>query len=74
MAVKRVLFKKLRKVKGTQADVALQNNISSIYLRKIENGTCTPGRDLMFKLSSYFGESAENLFPDYFEQSSKTDN
>jgi hypothetical protein len=34
----------------------------------IENGTFTPGRDLMFKLSKYFGHPAEKLFPDYFER------
>jgi len=36
----------------------------------IENGTFTPGRDLMFQLSAYFNEPVEKLFPDYFENSS----
>lgn len=70
MTKKRELLSKLRKSKGTQAVVASQNGISTVYLRMIENGTFTPGRDLMFKLSSYFGEPAECLFPDYFEEKS----
>lgn len=67
MANKRELFSQIRKTKGTQKKVAEDNDISTVYLRMIENGTFTPGRDLMFKLSRYLGESAENLFPDYFK-------
>jgi len=52
---KRELFSQLRKKKGTQAKVASENGISTVYLRMIENGTYTPGRDLMFRLSDYFG-------------------
>jgi len=70
MANKRVLLSRLRKSKGTQSKVAEENGISTVYLRMIENGTFTPGRDLMFKLSIYFGEPPENLFPDYFEKAS----
>jgi len=66
---KRELFSQLRKEKGTQAKVASDNGISTVYLRMIENGTYTPGRDLMFRLSNYFGISAEELFPDYFSKS-----
>ncbi|MEK8133121.1 helix-turn-helix transcriptional regulator [Paenibacillus filicis] len=70
MPQKRELFKKLRKAKGTQAKVAYENRISTIYVRMIENGTCTPGRDLMFQFSRYFETPVENLFADYFESSS----
>lgn len=63
---KRSHFKKLRLTKGTQENVAKEIGISTIYLRKIENGTLMPGRDLMFKFSNYFGENPEALFPDYF--------
>jgi len=66
---KRELFSQLRKEKGTQARVAGENGISAVYLRMIENGTFTPGRDLMFRLSNYFGVPAEKLFPDYFDKS-----
>ncbi|NOV01374.1 helix-turn-helix transcriptional regulator [Paenibacillus planticolens] len=64
---KRFYFSTCRKKVGTQAKVASENNISTVYLRMIENGTFTPGRDLMFKLSKYFCEPVEKLFPDYFE-------
>jgi len=66
---KRELFSQLRKKKGTQAKVASENGISTVYLRMIENGTYTPGRDLMFRLSDYFGVPVEKLFPDYFKKS-----
>lgn len=67
MAKKRDRFSVLRKQKGTQAQVAEANNISNVYLRMIENGTFTPGRDLMFRLSGYFNEPVQSLFPDYFK-------
>ncbi|MGG1598559.1 helix-turn-helix transcriptional regulator [Paenibacillus naphthalenovorans] len=70
MANKRALLRKLREQKGTQAEVAADIGISTVYLRMIENGTFTPGRDLMFKFSTYFGEPPEKLFPDYFERTS----
>lgn len=66
---KRELFSRLRKERGTQAKVASDIGISTVYLRMIENGTFTPGRDLMFRLSNYFGVPVEDLFPDYFEKS-----
>lgn len=67
MNPKRHFFKDCRKLKGTQSKVAEDNKISTVYVRMIENGTFTPGRDLMFRLSSYFGQPAEKLFPDYFD-------
>lgn len=67
MSSKRHFFSECRKLKGTQAQVAVDNRISTVYVRMIENGTFTPGRDLMFRLSSYFQQSAEDLFPDYFD-------
>ncbi len=69
MANKRHFFAECRKEKGTQKRVALDNGISTVYLRMIENGTFTPGRDLMFKLSNYFNQPTEKLFPDYFKDS-----
>lgn len=67
MGKKRELFSHLRKTKGTQSKVAGDNNISVVYLRMIENGTFTPGRDLMFQLANYFDRPIEELFPDYFK-------
>ncbi len=74
MAKKRTFFAECRKNKGTQKIVAKENNISEVYLRMIENGTFTPGRDLMFQLTSYFNEPADKLFPDFFMQNNKTFN
>lgn len=68
MAHKRHYFKNCRKQKGTQSKVAEDNNISTVYVRMIENGTFTPGRDLMFRLANYFKQPAEVLFPDYFDR------
>lgn len=67
MSKKRQFFYECRKLKGTQSQVAVDNNISTVYLRMIENGTFTPGRDLMFRLSNYFNQPTEKLFPDYFD-------
>ncbi|PJN53629.1 hypothetical protein PAEVO_03490 [Paenibacillus sp. GM2FR] len=64
---KRELLKKCRKSKGSQSLVASELGISTVYVRMIENGTYTPGRDLMFKFSNYFGEPVEELFPDFFD-------
>jgi DNA-binding XRE family transcriptional regulator len=66
-SAKRHSFYACRKSKGTQSMVAKDLNISTVYVRMIENGTFTPGRDLMFKFSAYFGVAVEELFPDYFD-------
>lgn len=65
-SAKRHLFYICRKSKGTQSKVATDLNISTVYVRMIENGTFTPGRDLMFRFSDYFAKPVEELFPDYF--------
>ncbi|MCY7869601.1 helix-turn-helix domain-containing protein [Bacillus spizizenii] len=70
MSKKRLYFANCRKAKGTQKYVAQENGISTVYLRMIENGTYTPGRDLMFQLCCYFDQPAEKLFPDYFSNRS----
>jgi len=48
--------------------VATELGISTVYVRMIENGTFTPGRDLMFKISGYFDQPIEKLFSDYFDK------
>lgn len=68
MKKKRELFSELRKKKGTQAKVAADNEISEVYVRMIENGTFTPGRDLMFRLATYFNTDVTELFADYFKK------
>ena len=67
-SVKRKLFYECRKSKGTQSTVATELGISTVYVRMIENGTFTPGRDLMFKISGYFDQPIEKLFSDYFDK------
>ncbi|MEK8132936.1 helix-turn-helix transcriptional regulator [Paenibacillus filicis] len=64
---KRNYFSSCRKNKGTLSLVASELGISTVYLRMIENGTFKPGRDLMIRLSHYFDEPLEKLFPDLFE-------
>jgi len=65
---KRATFSECRKLKGSQSSVAEQLGISTVYVRMIENGIHTPGRDLMFRFSEYFGRPVEELFPDYFDK------
>lgn len=50
----------------TQAKVAKDVGISTVYLRKLEAGTENPGRDTMIALSVYYNVPAEELFPDLF--------
>ncbi|NLW90040.1 MAG: helix-turn-helix transcriptional regulator [Syntrophomonadaceae bacterium] len=45
---------------------AEDNNISTVYLRKLESGASKPGRDLMIRLEAYYGISMQELFPDIF--------
>lgn len=68
MERKRKLLIECRKSIGTQKSVAPQLGISTVYLRMIENGTFTPGRDLMFRFGELFGRPVEVLFPDYFNK------
>lgn len=68
MSNKRLHFYKCRKAMGTQRKVANDIGISTVYLRMIENGTFIPGRDLMFRISLYFNQPIEKLFPDYFDR------
>lgn len=51
---------------GSQDKVARDLGISKDYLRFIENGYMTPGVELMKKISAYFGEPIQKLFPDVF--------
>ncbi|SLJ92782.1 MULTISPECIES: helix-turn-helix transcriptional regulator [unclassified Paenibacillus] len=68
MAAKRSLFRQCREQIGSQALVASELKISTVYVRMIENGTFTPGRDLMFRIAQHFGKTEKELFPDYFDK------
>lgn len=57
-------FKLLRKMKGTQAEVGAENDVTGTTIRYIENGYVVPSGKLMLRLSSYFGVPVEELFPD----------
>lgn len=56
-----------RKKKQEIRKVAAEGiGISEIYLRKIESGDMTPGRNAILKMCLYYNEPAEALFPDIF--------
>ncbi|MBO8164667.1 MAG: helix-turn-helix transcriptional regulator [Brevibacillus sp.] len=56
-----------REAKGSRDQVASELGISKVYLRMLETGALKPGRDLMLKMSNYFDQPLEVLFPDLFE-------
>lgn len=60
------LIEERNKRKKSRKLVAEELGISIIYVRKIENGQATPGRDLMLKIESYYGLGIKTLFPDIF--------
>lgn len=66
MAKRRDRLIERRIAKGDRDYVAHELGISKVYLRMIETGALKPGRDLMLRIASYFGESLEILFPDMF--------
>lgn len=69
MAHKRKAFYQRRKSKGfTQEMLAKSVGKSTVYIRMIENGTFTPGRDTMFNLATHLDSTVEELFPDFFEK------
>jgi putative transcriptional regulator len=63
---KRERLIEFRKAKGFRENVAAELGISEVYLRMIESGAHKPGRDVMFRMSSYFEQPLEILFPDLF--------
>ncbi|MDQ7095006.1 helix-turn-helix transcriptional regulator [Desulfosporosinus sp. PR] len=57
----------VRKALGrTQKLVAIELGISEVYLRKIEAGECSPGRDLMYRIECYYSVDMRKLFSDIF--------
>ncbi|HBZ80947.1 MAG TPA: XRE family transcriptional regulator [Brevibacillus sp.] len=65
--MKRELLRHLRERIGNRPEVALKLGISVIHLRKLENGDVNPSIKLMVKISNFFNESPEDLFPDVME-------
>lgn len=66
MEKRRTRLIECRESKGTRDEVASQLGISRVYIRMLETGALKPGRDLMLKISSYFDQPLEVLFPDLF--------
>lgn len=67
MAMRRQHLIACREAKGSREQVASELGISKVYLRMLENGSLKPGRDLMLKMSTYFNQPLDLLFPDLFE-------
>ncbi len=62
----KVDLKKERKtMKLTQSELAEKLGISTVYVRKIENGYL-PRPDIMVKYQDVFNISVTELFPEYF--------
>ncbi|MBR3593402.1 MAG: helix-turn-helix transcriptional regulator [Clostridia bacterium] len=56
-------IKTLRKEKGlTQDDLALAVGVTRQTIISLENGKYNASLQLAFKISSFFGESIENVF------------
>lgn len=54
-------LKRLRKPRGTQAEVASDLGISRTHLTKMETGGDLPGRETLQALATYFAVSVEYL-------------
>jgi len=67
MAKRRQQLIECREAKGSRDQVASELGISKVYLRMIETGALKPGRDLMIKMSGFFEQPLDILFPDLFE-------
>ncbi|MDX5091645.1 helix-turn-helix transcriptional regulator [Lactobacillus crispatus] len=60
-----LIVARIRKDK-TQIQAAKEIAVSVNYLRKLELGIESPGRDTMFCIARYYGVSERILFPDLF--------
>ncbi|MFB5761151.1 helix-turn-helix transcriptional regulator [Paenibacillus medicaginis] len=57
-------LKRLRKLKGTQREVAACLGITESHWREIERGKSVPGTKLLFKICHYFDSTVYELFSD----------
>lgn len=64
--MRETLIKKRYEKQLTQKEVAEALNISTIYVRKIEKGDRTPGRDVLFKFEKLYDTPIRELFPELF--------
>lgn len=60
-----LIVARVRKDKN-QIEAAAELGISANYLRKLELGIDSPGRDTMICMSKYYDVSERVLFPDLF--------
>ncbi|GAE29792.1 helix-turn-helix domain-containing protein [Halalkalibacter hemicellulosilyticus] len=51
----------------SREEVGKALGISTIYVRKIENGERNPGRETMVKFAEFYEVSERRLFPDLFD-------
>lgn len=61
---RRLLFRKLRKQKGTFRVVADAMGVTETTIRLLESGRSRPSTDLMFRLCHYFNCDVYDLWPD----------
>lgn len=65
--MERKLLKALRiKHKLTQQELSERLGISTVYVRKLENGDANPGRETMIKYENFFQVDMRKLFSDLF--------
>lgn len=55
-----------KKRNKSRTETAYELGISEVYVRLLENGTANPGRDMMIRISKYYGLEVDVLFPDLF--------
>lgn len=60
------LIQERNKKRKKRSDIAIELEISEVYVRKIESGSVKPGRDTMIKFSNYYELGIKTLFPDIF--------
>lgn len=60
------LIQERKKRNKSRAKIAYALDISEVYVRKIENGQASPGREVLVRFSNYYGLGVKLLFPDLF--------
>lgn len=50
----------------TQQELAEKLGISTVYVRKLEKGVVSPGRETLVKYERFFEVDMKELFPDIF--------
>lgn len=60
------LIEERNRMGKTQQQVAADLGVSEVYIRKLESGVSSPGRDMMIRLQRYYKSPLKKLFPDLF--------